>query len=525
MSFVPRLPKKFNAAQFYVDRHLREGGGNKPAVISGDQTLTYRQVSEAVNRATNALRRAGIRRGDRVLLVLFDSPAFVAAFWGAIKLGAIPVPVNTLLSAEEYEFILTDSAARGLIVESALYEKIAPALRSKASLKCFWVQGRKRRGHKSFEKELERSSPKTKAAATLRDDPAFWLYTSGSTGRPKASIHRHHDMACCLQTFGKHVLGIHADDVTFSTSKLSFAYGLGNALHYPFGVRATTVLLPEKPTPEKILETLRRYRPTIFYSVPSIYAALLHTRGARAADFRSVRIAVSAGEALPAALWKRFRQRFGMALVDGIGSTEMLQTFISNRPGDILPGSSGKPVPGYDVKIVDERERKLPAGRMGELWVRGASAAAGYWRRSELTRQVFRGKWVVTGDLYRRDRQGYYWHCGRSDDLMKVNALWVSPLEIESVLLEHPRVLECAVVGAKDNDGLTKPKAFVVLEKTRASVKSVQADIARFLARRLPRFKVPQWIECCAFLPRTATGKIQRFKLREPLPSSGDIRS
>lgn len=525
MSFVPRLPKQFNAAQFYVDRHLEEGRADKPAVICGDQMLTYWQVAEAVNRAANALRRAGIRRKDRVLLVLFDSPAFVAAFWGAIKLGAIPVPVNTFLTAEEYRFILTDSGARGLIIESALSERIVPLLRRKSSLKCLWVHGEKRKGHECFEKELARSSPKAKAAVTDRDGPAFWLYTSGSTGLPKGSIHHQRDMVCCLQTFGKHVLGIRTDDVTFSTSKLFFAYGLGNALHYPFGVGATTVLLPEKPTPEKILETLRRYRPTIFYAVPSIYAALLQTKDARPADFRSVRVAVSAGEALPAALWNRFRNRFGVAIVDGIGSTEMLQTFISNRPGDIMPGSSGKPVPGYDVKIVDERGRKLPAGRMGELWVRGASAAAGYWQRPELTRQVFRGKWVVTGDRYLRDRQGYYWHCGRSDDLMKVNALWVSPLEIESVLLEHPQVLECAVVGAKDRDGLIKPKAFVVLEKTRASTESVQAGIARFLARRLPRFKVPRWIECCASLPRTATGKIQRFKLREPLQSGWDLRS
>lgn len=514
MAFVPRLPKLFNAAEFYLDRHLEEGRGDKPAIFHGDRVLTYRQAAEDANRAANALRRAGIRRGDRVLLVLFDSPAFVSAFWGAIKLGAVPVPMNTLLGPEEYDFALKDSGARGLIFESALAENVAPALGGRSRLKCAWVRGARRKGPTSFEEELDQSSPEAQAAATSRDDPAFWLYTSGSTGRPKAAIHRQRDMVCCLQTYAKQVLKIRATDVTYSTSKLFFAYGLGNALHFPFGVGAATVLLSEKPTAQKIFETLRRYRPTLFYAVPSTYAAMLQAKETGPEDFRSVRCAISAGEALPAPLGARFHKRFGVSIVDGIGSTEILHMFLSNRPGDVCPGSSGRPVAGYDVKIVDERGRPVRPGQMGELWVRGGSAAAGYWRRPGLTRSIFRGSWTVTGDKFVCDRRGYYWHCGRSDDMLKVSGAWVSPVEIESELLAHPQVRECAVVGAKDGDGLVKPKAFVVLEDTGASWASAHAAIARFLRRRLPAFKVPRWIEFRASLPRTATGKIQRFKLR-----------
>jgi benzoate-CoA ligase family protein len=517
MSAALHLPRRFNATRFYVDRHLEEGRGGKVAIFWGEQKLTYRQVSEQVNRASNALRRAGIMRGDRVLLILFDSPAFVAAFWGAIKIGAIPIPTNSLLASEEYEFMLKDSGARGLVAESALIEKLAPALGGIRRLACVWVVGTAREGEKSFERDLAQSSPRASAAATGRDDPAFWLYTSGSTGRPKASIHLQHDMVACLETFGKHVLAISARDVTFSTSKLFFAYGLGNALHFPFGVGAATVLVPEKPTPERILEVLRRYRPTIFYAVPSIYAAMLRAEGAGAGDFLSVRCASSAGEPLPAPIWKQFKEKFGAAIIDGIGSTEMLHTFISNRSDDVMPGSSGKPVPGYDVKIVHDRSGKGWAGKVGELWVRGESAAAGYWRRPELTRASFHGKWTRTGDRYFCDAQGYYWYEGRNDDMMKVSGMWVSPVEIESALLTHPGVLECAVVCDRDSQGLTKPKAFVVLKGALRSASPSERELTEFLRARLPRFKVPRSIVFCPELPRTATGKVQRFKLRRPI--------
>jgi benzoate-CoA ligase family protein len=514
------IPIQFNAAQFYVDRHLDEGRGGKTAILHGNEKLNYRQVAESVNRAANAMRRTGIRRKDRVLLLLFDSPAFVAAFWGAIKIGAVPVPINTSLTAEEFLFTIEDSGARGLIIEGALFEKVALLLRTANRFKNIWIASARLEGFASFDKDLVESSSESSAAKTGRDDPAFWLYTSGSTGRPKASIHCHRDMVCCLETYGKRVLGIRPEDVTFSTSKLFFAYGLGNALHFPFGVGAASVLLAEKPTPGKVVETLGRFRPTIFFAVPSVYAALLQAQEIGAGDFRSVRCAVSAGEALPAPLWERCRERFGISIIDGIGSTEMLHMFISNRPGAIVPGSSGQPVPGYKVKIVDEHLRKVGKEKVGDLWVKGASAAAGYWRRPALTRSTFRGQWTVTGDKFYRDARGVYWHCGRSDDMLKVSGMWVSPVEIESALLAHPGVLECAVVGAKDSDELIKPQAFVVLKDPGQS--PTEADLLQFLRKSLPGFKAPRWIVFCASLPRTATGKVQRFKLRVDKPARSE---
>jgi benzoate-CoA ligase family protein len=509
------IPEKFNVSQYFIDRSLSEGRGEKLAILFQDQKLTYSQVAEQVNRAANSLRAQGIEPGDRVMLVLYDSLNFAAIFWGAIRMGAVPIPTTTLLSAEECAFMLSDSRARGLVVEDSLCEKLSPAWRDLPELKTILVAGKSAPEVKSLEHKLAQSSPQSTPAQTHRDDPAFWLYTSGSTGNPKAAIHRHRDMVYCLELFAKQTLGIRSDDVTFSTSKLFFAYGLGNGLYFPFGVGATAVLLAERPTAEKIFEALARYQPTVFFAVPTIYAAMLQVPGVDASNLRSVRCAVSAGEALPAPLWTRFKEKFGIEIVDGIGSTEMLHMFISNRPRDIVPGSSGKLVPGYDARIVDEHGSEVPVDQIGELYVRGASAAAGYWNRSELTHATFRGDWTVTGDKYSRDAQGYFWYCGRTDDMMKVSGLWVSPLEVESALLAHPAVLECAVVGVTDGDGLTKPKAFVVLKKSVPPPSEIESVLSGFLKTRLPGYKVPHRIVLSESLPRTATSKIQRFKLRE----------
>ena len=521
------IPEGFNVASYFVDRHLDEGRGNKVAVLSGDECFTYRQVAEWVNRASNALARLGVGRSDRVLIALRDSPAFVASFWGAIKLGAIAVPVNTAQAAAEYAFVLADSGAKAVVVEESLSDKIVPAAVAAGTPPVVLVAAG------SFEAELAVGSPQAPTAATHRDDPAFWLYTSGSTGRPKAAVHRHRDMLYCLEGFAKGVLQITAADRTLSASKLFFAYGLGNALYFPFGVGAETVLIPDRATPERVFEAIARYQPTLFYGVPSLYAALLQAAPPRSAtprasdreaamcDMSSIRLAVSAGEALPAALWQRFRDRFGLEILDGIGSSEMLHMFLSNYPGDIAPGSSGRLVEGYAVKIVDEGGCEVAAGEMGNLWARGASAAAGYWNRPDLTSATFladaKGAWVVTGDKYRRDERGYYWHCGRSDDMMKVHGLWVSPVEIESALLEHPAVAECAVVGARDGDGLEKPKAFVVPTATTVT----EEELLDFLQDRLPSYKVPRWVVITSSLPKTATGKMQRFKLRGQGPGAG----
>jgi benzoate-CoA ligase family protein len=532
------IPEQFNVAQYFVDRNLDEGRGDFAAVFYREHRLTYRRIWELVNRAANALEGGGVQRLDRVLLLLHDSPAFAAAFLGAIKLGAVPVPVNTLLLPEDYEFMLRDSGARSLVVERALLQKVRPVLaklsggqRRWGDLETVYVAGQllgsgttveypgesergNEPGYKSFDEEVDLSPPEAAAAPTHRDDPAFWLYTSGSTGRPKAAIHRHRDMVYCLEHYAGQVLGITAADRTYSTSKLFFAYGLGNALYFPFGMGASTVLVPERPTPDTVLEVLRRYQPTLFFAVPAVYAALLQAPGLRSRDFGSVRCAVSAGEALPAPLWERFRERFGVSILDGIGSTEMLHMFISNRPNDIVPGASGKLVPGYAARIVDELGREVPDGQMGELQIRGESAASGYWNRPELTPATFRGEWTVTGDKYVRDEHGYFRHCGRTDDMLKVSGLWVSPLEVEATLLAHPAVMECAVVGATDADGLTKPKAFVALRKPPTDP-AAMAELCDFLRGRLPAYKVPRWIILVERLPRTATGKIQRFKLRQ----------
>ena len=532
----------FNAAEYFIDRNLSEGRGEATALVYAHGRLTYRRVATLVSRAADALRRGGIERGDRVMLVLPDSPAFVAAFWGAIKLGAVPVPVNTLLPADDYEFMLSDSAARCLVADERLLERATPALDRLAaartggggrwgSLEAVYVAGEAfasggeasrpgfdqagARGYRSLDEECAASPPESPAARTEPGDPAFWLYTSGSTGRPKAAIHLQHHMVYCLEHYARQVLGITASDRTFSTSKLYFAYGLGNGLYFPFGVGASTVLLAERPTADRIFEVIRRDQPTIFFAVPSVYAALLQAAESRSVDLGCVRCAVSAGEGLPAPLWERFRERFGIKILDGIGSTEMLHMFVSNRPGDVVPGSSGRLVPGYEARIVDEQGHQVAPGQMGELLIRGASGARGYWNRPELTQATFRGEWTVTGDKFVLDERGYFWHCGRTDDMLKVSGLWVSPMEIESALLAHSSVLECAVVGATDNQGLTKPKAYVVLKDAALSPDAAEAKLAAFLRGRLPGYKVPQWIVLMESLPRTATGKIQRFKLRQ----------
>jgi benzoate-CoA ligase family protein len=519
------LPAQFNASEYFVDRNVDEGHGDMLAVLCQDRRLTYRQIAEEVNRAAHAFSRAGLKGLDRIVMLLSDSPAFVAAFWGAIKMGAVPIPTNTLLSSGEYEFMLRDSGACGLVVEDALLEKVASCLDRLDSLKAAWVVGGVSEKYKSFDVELAGSQPNFSAAATLRDDPAFWLYTSGSTGQPKAAIHLHLHMVVCLERYAKQVLKLTVDDRTFSTSKLFFAYGLGNGLYFPFGVGGSTVLLSERPSPGKIFEVLARYQPTLFFAVPSVYAALLQVKDVEPGVFRSVRCAVSAGEALPAPLWERFRERFGICILDGIGSTEMLHMFISNRLDDIVPGSSGRQVPGYEAKIVDEEGKEVSPGQSGDLLVRGESVSAGYWNRPELTQRTFRDGWAVTGDRYSRDERGYFWYHGRSDDMLKVRGLWVSPMEVESALLTHPAVLECAVIGVLDHDGLTKPKAFVVLKSPSSASPEFEAELAQYLRARLAGYKVPRWIVFLESLPRTATGKIQRYKLRMIAEKSGSGRA
>jgi len=512
------VPAIFNAATYFVDRNVAEGRGGRVAIECGDARVTYDEVLRHVNRCGNALRGLGVRPEDRVLLLLLDGPEFVYAFFAAIKIGAVPVPLNTLWKPADYEYVIRDSRADVLIVSAELLAAIEriPAA-DRPSLRHIIVAGRRDADHAypAFSLFESQGSAELEAEATSRDAPAFWLYSSGSTGAPKGCVHLQHDMVVCAELFGKGVLGIRESDRCFSVAKLFFAYGLGNALYFPFAVGATTILWPGPPTPQNVYAVIEAHKPTLFYSVPTGYGMLLATTGSY--DLSSIRLAVSAGEALPAALYDRFRQRFGVDIVDGIGSTETLHMFISNRPGAIRPGSSGLLVRGYDARLLDEEGTAVLPGEIGNLWIRGDSVCAGYWNQHEKTKNTIEGHWIRTGDKFTQDADGFYWYAGRTDDMLKVGGLWVSPVELENALVAHAAVLECGVVGHEDHDGLVKPMAFVVLRDGVAGSPELATELQQFVREQLAEYKRPRWVEFLAELPKTATGKIQRFKLRQTL--------
>ncbi len=513
---VIEIPRQFNAAAEFVDRHVDEGRGNRIAIYFEDRTYTYRQVQELVNRVGNALEALGVEMENRVLLLLLDSPEFVASFWGAIKIGAVPVPVNTMMRSQDYLYFLNDSRAKVLIVSQPLLAEVGPILSYARYLKHIVVVGEARSGQLAFEQLIADASPSLEPAETTADDAALWLYSSGSTGFPKGVIHLQHDMVYCADLYARGVLGMTEHDRTFSAAKLFFAYGLGNNLYFPFRVGAQCVLYPGRPLPEAMFEAIQRYKPTIFYGVPTLYAAMLAVKETEARyDLSSLRLCVSAGEALPAELFKRWQARFGLEILDGIGTTEILHIFISNRSGKIKPGSSGTLVPGYEAMIVDEAGQPVKPGEIGNLKIKGASIGAAYWNQHEKTKQTIQGEWIQTGDKYYQDEEGHFWYCGRSDDMLKVGGIWVSPVEVESTLIGHPAVLEVAVVGKADQDRLVKPQAFVVLKEGFAPAPELEAELKAFVKDKIAPYKYPRWIEFVAELPKTATGKIQRFKLRQ----------
>ena len=473
----------FNLASYFVDRHVAEGRGGHTAVVYESRCYTYAEIAALVDCAGSALRRAGVERGDRVLIVLPDSPEFVAAYFGAIKIGAVAVPTSTALRPADYAHLTEESQAKMVVSEP-----IWPADSLAAPLDC---------------------------APTSADDPAFWLWTSGSTGPPKAAVHRHADWMAPCEGYARGVLGIRPDDVTFSSAKLFHAYGLGNGLMFPFYAGATTVLYPGKPQANAILARAHECRPTLFFAVPTHYAAMLReTDAANPYDLSGVRLGVSAAEPLPAEIVRRVRERFGFDVLDGIGSTEVLHIYISNRAGDVRPGSTGVPVPGYQVRITDEGGRELPACETGDLWVRGRSNATHYWNRPQLTAERMRGGWFFSGDKYRVDADGYYWYAGRSDDMFRVSGEWVSPTEVESALIEHPAVFEAAVVARPGTDGLPVTCAFVTLKRAECASEALAGELREFVGERLAGYKRPRRIEFLDELPKTATGKVQRYKLR-----------
>ncbi len=480
--------------------------GDKVAIYCGDEKITYREVNEQTNRFANVLKSLGIRPTERVMLVLSDSPTFVYAFLGSIRYGAWPVPVNAMLAEKDYEYMLENSEARVLVTERT--SKAALATRNRLCYKLLADEG--------LESLMKAQSTEAPTRPAEADDIAFWLYSSGSTGRPKGVPHRHRDLIHAADHYGRHVLNLNETDICFSVSKLFFAYGLGNGLGLPFRYGASTVLLSQAPSPEAVQDVVSRYRPTVFFGVPTQYNSVLKRMNGENA-FQSVRTCVSAGEALPPEIFQRWKEVTGLEILDGIGSTEALHIFISNMPGDVRPGTSGRIVPGYEAKIVDEEGREVPPGEAGQLIIRGNSITTGYWKRPDDNAEKFLpGGWFKTGDMYIQ-KDGYFSYQGRGDDMLKVGGIWVSPVEIENVLIEHEAVHEAAVVG-HDVEGLSKPFGYVALNEAfrdRAGGEELSSELLEFVSARLPKFK---WLRDVYFveeLPKTATGKIQRFKLRK----------
>ena len=514
---------RYNLAADLVDRHLEEGRGDRLAIVAGDRQVTYVALGENVNRVGQALTAFGVGAGERVLLVLLDSPEFVAAFLGTTKIGAVAVPTNTTLRSADYAYFLEESGAVAVVVHAALLAEVAPALeRSNPRVgHRVVVVGDRVPGYLHWDDWLDGRSATLDAAPTTGTDVAFWLWTSGSTGKPKAAVHRHGDWSYCAATYASAVLGLTASDITFSSSKLFHAYGLGNSLAFPLNAGAATILSPERPHAKSVLDIVQRTRPTLFFSVPTLYASMLEEARATGYDLSSVRLAISAAEPLPAELFRRWKERFAIEILDGLGSTEMLHIYLSARAGEVRAGSCGTPVPGYDVRVVDAAGDDVPAGTVGDLLVTGASRAACYWQRPELTAERMRDAWFVTGDKYSVDAEGYYWYAGRADDMFKVSGQWVSPIEIESTLVEHAAVLEAAVIGFEEASRLLTAKAFVVLRHGWTAGPELAKELQDFVKARLTPYKCPRRIEFVPELPKSAAGKLLRYKLRD-LASASD---
>jgi benzoate-CoA ligase len=497
------LPRTYNLAADLLERHVVEDRGERIAIIDADGRHTYAALWERARRAATAFAEMGVQPEQRVALCMLDTAELPAAFLGAIALGAVPVPLNTLLTTDDYRFMLRDSRARALIASDALIDKLVPAIADAPALQAIAIArspfGGEAGAFPRWEPLVDAAEPLAQIARTTPDDIAFWLYSSGSTGTPKGAMHVHGSAIWTSALYARPILGIAADDIVFSAAKLFFAYGLGNALTFPFSVGATAVLVAERPTPATVMRVFAQHRPTIFCGVPTLFASLLADPALARAD--SLRVSVSAGEALPKHVGEKWRDRMGSDILDGIGSTEMLHIFLSNRPGDIGYGTTGRPVPGYELELRDD-----------ELWVNGPSTCVGYWADRARSLTTFHGRWTRTGDRYAVDAEGRWIYEGRTDDMLKVGGIWVSPFEVESALASHEAVLECAVVGQEDGDGLIKPRALVVLAPGAiAEVGELQA----FVKTKLASYKYPRWIEFVSELPKTATGKIQRFKLRE----------
>ena len=508
------IPRFYNAAADLVERHLVAGRAGHVAFIDDAGRYSYGDLAQRVNRCANAWRRLGLRCEDRVVLLLHDSIDFPTAFLGAIRAGVVPIPCNTMLTASDYEYLLADSRARAIVVSAPLAPVVLPSAARLDALEHVIVSGGAPNGTLDFAAWIGAESTDAPVAATTADDVCFWLYSSGSTGSPKGAVHLHADLIQTAELYARPVLGIAPDDKVFSAAKLFFAYGLGNALTFPLAVGATSVLMAERPSPAAVFKRLVGAQPTIFYGVPTLYAAMLASADFPSREQLALRRCVSAGEALPADLGKRWRDKTGVDILDGLGSTEMLHIFLSNRPDDVCYGTTGRPVPGYDLRVVDEAGNAVAVGEIGELQVSGPTSSPYYWNNRAKSLATFLGPWTRSGDKYIVDAAGRYVYCGRTDDMLKVGGVYVSPFEVEAALATHDAVLEAAVVGCADSTELIKPKAFVVLKPGREAGAALAAALQDHVKTRLAPFKYPRWIEFVDELPKTATGKIQRFRLR-----------
>jgi benzoate-CoA ligase len=510
------IPDRFNAAHDLLERNMRAGRSHKTAVVDDEGSYTYCELAARANRFANALHDFGMHMEQRVLMCLHDGIDFPTVFLGAIKAGIVPVPANTMLSAADYAYLLDDTRAPMLVISAPLLKNFLPILGQSPFLKHVLVCGTTSlpSGMHAYSEILAASNSSFEPAPTLRDEPCFWLYSSGSTGAPKGAVHVHSSLIETAALYAQATLGLTHSDVMLSAAKLFFAYGLGNALTFPLAVGGTAVLMAERATPASIIARMRMHRPTVFSGVPTLYASLLAGDQLPRPAELSLRVCNSAGEALPEDIARRWHERTGVDIVDGIGSTEMLHIFISNRPGCARYGTLGRPVPGYQVKIVDEHENPVVPGETGNLLVRGSTSAKFYWNQHARSRATFEGHWTRTGDLFRVDDNGDYVYAGRADDMLKVGGIFVSPIEVESALTAHPAVHEAAVVGKEDGDGLVKPIAYVVLASGFQASDEMSNELKAFVKSRLAPYKYPRWIEFVAELPKTGTGKIQRFKLR-----------
>ncbi len=518
---MPEMTDWFNLGDFMLDRHIREGRGNKAAIYYKDKVITYAELQEAANKTGNALLELGIEEENRVIICLPDCPEFLYTYFGAMRIGAVPVPISTMALPQDYKYYLNDSRAKVLVTDDKLAPNFTEVARELKYLRHFIVVGTPEPGQRNFDDLIKEASSSLEVAKTSKDDMAFWLYSSGTTGTPKGVVHLHHDVLHLLPSYCENVLQITENDIVYSASKMYFSYGR-NSMESVFVSGAASLLVPELPKPVTVAEIITKYKPTIYFSIPTSYMGVLDLLDKEEGkyDLSSLRKCISAGEALPKVIFDRWKEKFGVEILDGIGSTDVGGIYISSLPGKIKSGSCGVLLPGFEVKLTDEDGKEVPDNEVGVLWMNNDGTTPFYWRKHEKSKDAIHGEWFNTGDQFYRDSDGFFWFSGRADDMLKAGGIWVSPVEVEGILLEHPAVLECGVVGNVDESNLEKPLAFVVPREGYTASPELEKELQSFVRSKTAHYKYPRWVKFVNELPRTATGKVQRYKLRSLLKSS-----